>query len=201
MGTLIAFASALGLSTAAGLNAYLPLLTIGIFARMGWIQLAEPLDLIAHPLVLLIIAALAVLDFVGDKVPTVDSALHAAGMIISPIAGAIVALAAQGDLAQINPVLLAGAGIVAAGSMQFTRSAIRPVITAATGGTGNPVISLAEDGAAFVISVLAILVPVLAIILIAVLAFVLFRSFRGAWNTWRERRNRANVYSNGNGKH
>ncbi|NJN64762.1 MAG: DUF4126 domain-containing protein, partial [Acidobacteria bacterium] len=111
-------------------------------------------------------------------VPTVDSALHAAGMIISPIAGAIVALAAQGDLAQINPVLLAGAGIVAAGSMQFTRSAIRPVITAATGGTGNPVISLAEDGAAFVISVLAILVPVLAIILIAVLAFVLFRSFR-----------------------
>lgn len=192
MGTLIALATSLGLSTAAGLNAFLPLLTVGIFARLGWIQLAEPFGLIAHPLVLLIIAALAVLDFIGDKVPAIDSALHTAGLIISPIAGAILALAAQGDVATVHPVLVAGAGIIAAGGVQTARTAARPVVTAATAGTANPVVSMVEDGAAFVLSVLAILVPVLAIILVIVLGFVLFRGFRRASKIWTERKEYAN---------
>jgi hypothetical protein len=197
MGTLIALATSLGLSTAAGLNAYLPLLTVGIFARLGWIQLAEPFTLITHPIVLLIIAALAVLDFVGDKVPAVDSALHAAGLIISPIAGAVLALAAQGDVATVHPVLVGAAGLLAAGGVQVARSAARPVVTAATAGTGNPVVSLAEDGAAIMLSVLAILVPALAIVLVVVLGFVLFRAFRRAAKVWDGRKE----YVNGNGRH
>lgn len=197
MGTLIALATSLGLSTAAGLNAYLPLLTVGIFARLGWIQLAEPFGLITHPLVLLIIAALAVLDFIGDKLPAVDSALHAAGLIISPIAGAILALAAQGDVASVNPLLVGAAGLIAAGGVHAARAAARPVVTAATAGTGNPVISLAEDGAAVMLSMLAILVPALAIVLIVVLAFVLYRVFRRASTVWAARKE----YVNGNGRH
>jgi len=197
MGTLIALATSLGLSTAAGLNAFLPLLTVGIFARLGWIQLAEPFGLIAHPLVLLIIAALAVLDFIGDKVPAVDSALHAAGLVISPIAGAILALAAQGDVASVHPALVAVAGLVSAGGVQLARSAARPVVTAATAGTGNPVVSLVEDGASLALAVLAILVPALAIVLAVVLGVVLWRSFSRAAAVW----NRRKEYANGNGRH
>lgn len=199
MGTLIALATSLGLSTAAGLNAYLPLLTVGIFARLGWIQLAEPFTLITHPLVLLIIAALAVLDFVGDKVPAVDSALHAAGLIISPIAGAVLALAAQGEVATVHPMLVAGAGLVAAGGVQAARASARPVVTAATAGTGNPVVSLAEDGASLLLSVLAIFVPALAVVLVLVLGFLLFRGFSRAAKVWGDRKGRE--YTNGNGRH
>jgi hypothetical protein len=188
IGTLIALATGLGLSTAAGLNAFLPLLTIGILSRLGLIELAAPFSLLTHPLVLLIIAALAALDFVGDKVPAVDSALHAFGIIIAPIAGAILALAAQGDLATINPAVVAIAGVVAAGGTHLARTAVRPVVTTATAGTGNPVLSLAEDGTALLLSVLAILAPALAIILLAVMAVVLFRVFRRAAQVWGERK-------------
>jgi hypothetical protein len=137
--------------------------------------------------VLVIVAALAVLDFVGDKVPAVDSALHAAGIIIAPIAGAILALASQGDVATIHPAVVAIAGLVAAGGTHLARTAVRPVITTATAGTGNPVISLVEDGAALVLSVLAIIVPALAVALVIILAVVLFRVFRRAIRVWQGR--------------
>jgi hypothetical protein len=184
---IIALATGLGLATATGLNAYLPLLTIGVFARMGWIQLAAPFDLLTNVFVLLIIAALAALDFVGDKVPAVDSLLHAAGMVISPLAGVIVALASQSDVAQIHPALVAVAGLIAAGSTQAARTAARPVVTAATAGTGNVVVSAVEDGAALTLSVLAILVPILAVILVIVLAVVAYRAFSRASQVWRRK--------------
>jgi hypothetical protein len=189
---IIALATGLGLATASGLNAYLPLLTIGVFARLGLIQLAGPFELLTNVFVLLIIAALAALDFVGDKVPAVDSALHAAGLVISPVAGAILALASQSDVATIHPALVAVAGLIAAGGTHAARAAARPMVTAATAGTGNVVVSAAEDGAALTISVLAILVPALALILLAVLGFVAFRFFRGASEVWRKKASSVN---------
>jgi hypothetical protein len=184
---IIALATGLGLATASGLNAYLPLLTIGIFARLGWIQLASPFDLLTNIFVLLIIAALAALDFVGDKVPAVDSVLHAAGLIVSPIAGAILALASMGDVATINPILVGAAGLIAAGGTHAARAAVRPVVTAATGGTGNVVVSAVEDGTAVGLSILAIVVPALAIVLVLVLAFVAYRAFSRASQVWRKK--------------
>lgn len=185
---IIALATGLGLATASGLNAYLPLLTIGVFARLGWIELASPFDMLSNVFVLLIIAALAVLDFAGDKLPAVDSVLHAAGLIISPIAGMILALASQGEVAQISPVLVAIAGVVAAGGTHVARAAARPVVTTATAGTGNVVVSAVEDGAALALSLLALLVPVLAVILIVILAVIAFRFFGRAVAVWRRRR-------------
>ncbi len=182
-----ALATGLGLATASGLNAYLPLLTIGVFARMGWIQLAEPFGFLTNIFVLLIIAALAALNFVGDKMPAVDSVLHAGGLVISPIAGAILALASQGELATISPLLVGLAGIVVAGSTHVARSAIRPIVTAATGGTGNVVLSVIEDGVAFVLSFLAIMLPVVALVGVVVLAFVIFRAYRHAARVWQQR--------------
>ncbi|PDV98774.1 DUF4126 domain-containing protein [Candidatus Chloroploca asiatica] len=184
---IIALATGLGLATASGLNAYLPLLTIGIFARLGMIQLAEPFDLLSNVFVLLVIAVLAVLDFAGDKLPAVDSFFHAAGIVINPIAGAILALASQGDLATVSPILVGAAGLLAAGSTHAARASVRPVVTAATGGTGNPIISTIEDVTSLVLSILAILVPIFAVVLAIVLAFVAYRVFRRAAKIWRKK--------------
>lgn len=184
---IIALATGLGLATASGLNAYLPLLTIGIFARMGWIELAEPFGFLTNVFVLLIIAALAALDFVGDKVPAVDSGLHAAGLIISPVAGAILALASQGDLATVSPVLVGVAGLLAAGGTHAARATVRPVVTAATAGTGNAVVSAAEDGAALGLSVLAIVLPLIALVVAVAGAVAVFFGFRKVSRVWRQR--------------
>ncbi|MGQ9529689.1 DUF4126 domain-containing protein [Chloroflexus sp.] len=193
METIIALASSLGLATATGLNAYLPLLTVSVLSRLGLIQLGEPFDLLSHPITMIVLVILAIVDFIGDKVPAVDSVLHIIGLVISPIAGAIVALAASSDIVAIHPAVVAGAAIIAAAGTQSARTSIRPAVTAATGGTANSFVSFLEDALSFVLSLLSIFLPVLAFIIALILAFVAFRFIRGAVRVWRE----ANPQRNG----
>ncbi|CAM3572593.1 DUF4126 domain-containing protein [Deinococcus frigens] len=66
--------SSLGLSGAAGLNAYVPLLVVGLLSRAGVMNLNEPFSLLGHPWVLLAVGIIGLLDFVGDKIPGIDRA-------------------------------------------------------------------------------------------------------------------------------
>lgn len=195
METIIALASSLGLATATGLNAYLPLLTVSVLSRLGLIQLGEPFDLLSHPITMIVLVILAIVDFIGDKVPAVDSVLHIIGLVISPIAGAIVALAASSDIVAIHPAVVAGAAIIAAAGTQSARTSIRPAVTAATGGTANSFVSFLEDALSFVLSLLSIFLPVLAFVIALILVFVAFRFIRGAVRVWREANSRRNGVS------
>jgi hypothetical protein len=171
--------SAFGLSTAAGLNAYLPLLVVGLLSRYtDLVQLSRPFDALENPIVLLVIAVLALLDFIGDKIPAVDHTLHAAGLIVAPIAGAILFMAANSDTGTVNPILAAICGVLVAGGAHTVRASARPLATATTAGVANPVISFIEDVVALVLSVLSIIVPVLAFLLVLFFAFLMFMLFR-----------------------
>lgn len=179
MGSIISLFSALGLSTAAGLNAYIPLLVVGLLARYtNLVQLGAPYDVLTNPWVLLGLALIALIDLIGDKVPGIDHALHLIGTVIHPVAGLILGLATASG-GQIDPTLAAVAGLAAAGVTHGTRMAARPVATATTAGTANPVISTLEDITALIMSLLAILVPALAFLLILVMAFIMYRVIRG----------------------
>lgn len=179
---LFSILSAFGLSTAAGLNAYIPILTVGLLARYtDLVRLNAPYDVIEHPIFLLVVALLALLDLIGDKIPTVDHILHLVGMVISPAAGAIVFLAANSSTGAVDPVLAAICGLLAAGATHLGRSAVRPVATATTGGVANPVVSLIEDITALLVSILAILMPVLAIGLLMLCAVLIVRFLRRVW--------------------
>jgi hypothetical protein len=185
---LYSFLQAFGLSTATGLNAYIPLLVVGIMARLDWIQLQEPYSVIAHPLVLIVLAVLAILDFVGDKIPAVDHMLHAAGMVITPVAGALVFIAANSSVGELSPLLAGIAGLIVAGTTHTVRASVRPVATTATAGTANPVLSFLEDVVSFILAVLAVLLPIIATLLIiglAVLLFVVLRRTMGIWKRAR----------------
>lgn len=166
-----AYFTALGLSTAAGLNAWLPLLATGLLARWtDLIDLDGGWDALASWPVIGGLAAIAVVDFIGDKVPAVDSLLHAAGTVIAPAAGVVASLAATGD-ADVSSSVVAVIGLLAAGTAHGTRMAARPVSTVGTAGAGNPVLSLGEDVVSGVLSLAAIALPVVALILaVAVLA-------------------------------
>lgn len=180
MNGVSALLSAFGLSTAAGLNAYIPLLVIGVLGRYApqLVQLNAPYDILTNPWLLIAIGVIAILDFVGDKVPAIDHALHVAGMVISPIAGAIAALAANSAAGGVNPVLAALCGLLLAGGAHATRATIRPVATTTTAGIGNPVLSFIEDVSSLVLSVLAVFLPVLAFLLVLGFAFGLFLTLR-----------------------
>jgi Domain of unknown function (DUF4126) len=179
--TVTGYFTALGLSTAAGLNAYIPLLAVGLFSRYtDLIDLPAPWDHLGDPLVLGLVAVVGVADFLGDKVPIVDHVLHLLGMAVAPVVGGILALAAANAL-DVDPGFAALLGVVAALATQVGRTAARPAATATTAGAGNPVVSLSEDGASGTLSVTSIVWPVVA----AILAVLVLVGLFVVWRKWR----------------
>lgn len=182
--------TALGLSTAAGLNAYVPLLAVGLLSRYtDLITLSAPWDRLEDPVVLWVVAGVGLLDFVADKVPVVDHVLHAIGLLIAPVAGGVVALAAA-NAVSVEPGLAGVIGVVAALATQAGRSAARPVATTTTAGVANPFLSVGEDGMSGVLSVSAIVWPLVAFLLVLVVAVtlvVLIRRWRSFARTMTTR--------------
>jgi hypothetical protein len=178
--------TALGLSTAAGLNAYIPLLSVGLLSRYtDLIHLSSPWDRLGDPLVLGIVGLVGVADFIGDKVPIVDHVLHLIGIAVAPIVGGLLALATA-SVFDVSPGLTVTLGVAAALATQVGRTAARPVSTVTTGGGGNPVLSLAEDGVSGALSITALIWPVVTAVLAVVVLIAVFL----LWRRWRAFRSR-----------
>lgn len=165
--TLTVILSALGLSGATGLNAWLPLLLTAGFQRAGWVELdATWVDLGSTP-VLIGLATMFVLDFVGDKVPLIDHAVHAVGAVVHPIAGTVIFDAQAGSDVSLLVSAVLGGGT--AGLLHTARASARPVVSGSTGGLGSPVASLMEDAAAFLLVIVAFVLPVIAGLIVVAL--------------------------------
>jgi hypothetical protein len=169
--------SAFGLSASAGLNAYIPLLLVGLIARYtNLIRLSEPWDLLTNVWVLLVLALLLLVEILADKIPAVNHLNDGIQTVIRPTAGAIVFAASAHAISDISPVLAFICGLLISGTVHGAKAlAVRPAVTVTTGGVGTPVVSAAEDILATVLSILAILIPVLVGALICVVA---------AWVIW-----------------
>ncbi len=172
--------TAFGLSISAGLNAYIPLLIVALAAKYtNWITLDSPWDVLTSWWVIGILLVLVLIEFFADKVPAVNHLNDALQTFIRPAAGAVV-FAASSGVADIHPVLAMAAGLLIAGGVHATKAAaVRPAITATTGGLGNTPVSILEDIVSTVLSFLAILIPIL--IAITLLVFILLI----AWFFWR----------------
>ena len=168
-GSLLA---AFGLSGAAGLNAWIPLLAVSLLGRAGQLELADGYDWLESTPALIVLGVAFVLDFVGDKVPAVDSLLHAAGTVVHPAAGAIVFAGPTELPTDVPSIVLFALGAGVAASLHATRATVRPVSTTMTAGAGNPVLSLAEDVVSAVLSFVAVFVPILGAICLLVVVVV-----------------------------
>ena len=178
---LFGIMSAFGLSASAGLNAYIPLLVVGVIAHYtNWIKLNPPYDLLANPWILILVGVLLIIEMLVDKIPAVNHINDIIQTVFRPAAGAIVFAASAHVVTGINPVLALACGLLVSGSVHTVKSvAIRPAVTATTGGTANVPVSLAEDGVAAVVSVISVIVPVLiGIIVVILLALII-------WWIWR----------------
>jgi hypothetical protein len=169
----LGLATAFGLSTAAGLNAYIPLLVVALLARLTpLITLSEPYDALSNWWVIGTLAVLLVVEILVDKIPAVDTINDIIHTFIRPAAGAIL-FAATTDTIGIHPILAAILGVILAGGVHAVKAGGRPVVAATTAGLGDPIVSTIEDIISLVTSVLAIIAPyvVLALILISVSLF------------------------------
>jgi len=161
--------AAFGLSGAAGLNPWLPLLASALAARLDLVDLAAPFDDLDSTAGLVILAVLTLADFVGDKVPVIDSALHALGLAVAPVSGAVLFAGQTGTETEMPTLLAILLGGGTAGIVHAVRAAVRPVSTASTAGLGNPLLSLGEDLGSLVLVVAAFVVPLLAFVLLLLL--------------------------------
>ena len=176
--------SAFGLSASAGLNAYVPLLIVSLVGRYtDWIDLAEPWDAMTSGWVIGALVVLALVEFFADKVPAINHFNDLIQTIIRPAAGAILFAANSAVVSQIHPALAIVAGLLLAGGVHAAKSAaIRPVVTATTGGAGNVPVSIAEDILATVLSIVAVVLPiVIAALIILITALII-------WLMWRRAR-------------
>lgn len=167
--------SAFGLSASAGLNAYIPLLVVSLLAKFtNLIQLGEPWDALTSWWTIGVLVLLGTIEFFADKIPTVDHINDVIQTIFRPTAGAILFAASTNVVTNIHPVLSLVLGLVTAGSVHAVKSlAVRPAVTATTGGLGDAPVSLLEDFVAATVSILSILIPiVIGCILIIITSLV-----------------------------
>jgi hypothetical protein len=177
--------TAFGLSASAGLNAYIPLLIVGLLAKYtNLLNLNAPWDTLANPWIILFLCILVIIEMLADKVPAVNHINDAIQTFIRPAAGAIAFAASANVVTDISPVLALASGLLVAGTVHVTKSGVvRPAITATTGGTANVPVSIAEDIVSTVLSILAIVIPIIiGTLLVVVASFIV-------WRVW-ERMNR-----------
>jgi hypothetical protein len=167
--------SAFGLSASTGLNAYIPLLVVALLAKYtSLIKLNSPWDAMTSWWVIGVLLFLSLIEFFADKIPAVNHINDVVQTFVRPTAGAIVFAASASNLTHVNPVLALIAGLLVSGGVHAVKSlAVRPLVTATTGGAGNIPVSIAEDATSTAVSVLSIILPVIAACLMVLITTII----------------------------
>lgn len=154
--------SAFGLSASAGLNAYIPLLVVALLARFtNLIHLNPPWDTLTSWWVIGALAVLSLIEFFADKIPAVNHINDVIQTFVRPAAGAILFAGSAKVISDVHPVFAMVLGVLVAGSVHAIKSvAVRPAVTATTGGAANVPVSMAEDFVSTVLSLISIIVPI-----------------------------------------
>ena len=181
-----------GLATAAGLNAYIPMLLMGLLSKFtSLITLPSGWTWLENSWVMALIAVLLAVEIVADKIPALDTVNDTVQTFVRPTAGGIVfgsgtaaqtaAVTDPAEFARTGQWVPVAIGVVTALVVHLTKTAVRPAANVATAGVAAPVLSTIEDFASVSLVFIAILVPALvaiALIALAVAAVWLLRRRR-----------------------
>jgi hypothetical protein len=178
-----------GLATAAGLNAYIPLLALGLLSRFtDLVTLPHGWAWLENGWVMTIVAALLVVEVVADKIPALDSINDAVQTFVRPTAGGIVfgsgtaaqtaAVTDPGAFAHTGQWIPVAIGVVTALAVSLTKSTVRPAANVATAGMAAPVLSTVEDIFSVGLVFAAILIPVLVLVAVVALVWAVVRIVR-----------------------
>ncbi|WP_017794372.1 DUF4126 domain-containing protein [Leucobacter salsicius] len=189
------------LAASAGLNAYIPLLGLGLMARFtSLVDLPDGWSWLANEWSLGIVAVLLVIEIIVDKVPALDTVNDVVQTAIRPAAGGLAFSAGSASetvavsdpaafitSAQVWPFAL---GILVALVPHLLKAIARPALNLVTAGAGAAAVSTLEDIGAVALTVLAVVVPVLALIALVAAIVWLARRLRRALAERRARRTR-----------
>jgi hypothetical protein len=183
---------ALGAAWASGLNLYAAAATLGILGVTGQLDLPPDMQILAHPAMIGVAAALYCVEFFTDKLPGIDSTWDAIHTFIRIPAGAVMAAMAIGEVgfgAQALAFLLGG-GVAAA--THAVKAGSRMVINTSPEPFSNWGASVTEDTLAIGGISLAVFYPVGFLVLFACFgAFAIWvlpkivRGIKGLWQRLR----------------
>jgi hypothetical protein len=176
MDALSAAAFGVVLAATAGLRAFLPVFSASLMAWMTDLPLPDNLMWLEKPQTVLIFGVATLLEILGDKIPIVDHALDSVQVLTKPL---LAALAATPFLYQLAPEQSVAIGILLGAPLALgvhsAKATARLGSTAATGGIGNPLLSIAEDVAAVAAIIIGFLAPLIALAVMAVTIFFIAR--------------------------
>lgn len=166
--TVLTYAAAgIALAATAGMRAFLPLLVLGLAARLGRFEISEGYQWLASDMALVTFGIAVVAETLADKIPVVDHALDTVQTIVKPAIGTMVAAAMFVQLSPFHATLLglAVGGTVATG-VHLAKAKVRLLSSLTTGTILNPILSFVEDVVSTVIAAVAVLAPFLALVFI-----------------------------------
>jgi hypothetical protein len=161
----------MALASAAGWNAFLPLVALAIAHRVNHhVPIASPytfLSSVAGLIVLL--AVLLPIELFIDKAPGPDALNDRFALYYRPAAGALIMLAMTKDTA-LPSILAALIGAALALGAHLLKVRYRRPLATLYGGVMTPVASAMEDGAVLLICLVGLLASVGGLILVALTA-------------------------------
>jgi hypothetical protein len=143
-------------------------------------QLSEPWNALESWWTIGVLLLLSAVEFFADKIPAVNHINDLVQTLVRPTAGAILFAASTSVVSDLEPILAVVLGLFVAGSVHAVKTvAVRPAVTATTGGAGNIPVSIAEDILSTVLSIIAAVMPVIiATIMVLITALII-------WWIWR----------------
>lgn len=184
MSPIQALSLALGAGFSSGLNLYATVATLGLLQHFGIVHLPPSLQVLGHPWVIGIAAALYLIEFLADKIPYLDTLWDFIHTFIRPPAAALLAYAAAGGAA---PEWRWGAALLGGGAAltsHGTKASARAAVNASPEPFSNWALSFGEDVLAIWLAWMAATHPVattmIACVLLALCAFLLYHLFRFA---------------------
>lgn len=185
---ITALLAALGLSSTAGIRAYLPLFAVGLASHANVLHLQSQFRALGAAGPLVILGVLMVGEFFVDKIPVIDHLSDFAHTFIRPLSGAAIMAGTQNSLSDKSGLAAAVIGGALALVFHGAKSATRPAVSATTAGIGNPIVSLLEDIGVVLLVVLLIFAPVVGFALFLALVLLIWRMFRKVLRFFRRGR-------------
>lgn len=177
--TIAALGLGLGLAAACGFRVFVPLLVLGVAARMDLVPLVPGWEWMASLPAIIAFGSATALEVVGYYIPWFDHLLDIVATPAAVTAGLLVSSAVIADLPPLvrwTAILVGGGGLAA--FVQSSTVGLRAASGATTGGLANPVVATVELAGATVTSVLAVLLPLLVLFVVVAAALVARRLAR-----------------------
>jgi Domain of unknown function (DUF4126) len=169
-----------GLALGSGVNTYVPLFMLALFARFSHVvHLSPRFQFLVSDQALVILGALAACEILAQKFPALDNVWDFVHTLLRPLAGAVAAGAAisTDNAFELAAAMLMGAALATAA--HSAKSGVRLASTTKTLGAANTLLSFGEDAAVISGTLLSIFSPwvMLVIVIVFVVGFALF----GPW--------------------